>query len=372
MIYGVPMTFSLDSEPKPSLEIEQAVLRGLSVGNYAVIVTDHRKQNEPVAYVNHAFEELTGYKLAEIVGIHPHFLSHDPEQPGAKELETAMRAGQECTTILRGAHKNNTPIWYRVSIIPVLNNQGTVTHFFGSLKDITAAALAVENEESRETFLATLAHDLKSPLQGADRLFALLIDGTLGITGAELQKTLILLSNNNKKALNLVLNLLESYRLNKGSELMHFELQDLGALIGTTVKEVEAGSDTAHLKIQVNVSKDLPNCIFDQLAMSRLLTNLLDNAIKFNSPEGKVRISCGRMHDEIVLRVMDDGKGIAQADSDLIFEKCKRSKNDRYTPGCGLGLYICREIVKAHNGNISFESEVGVSTTFTVRLPARL
>ncbi len=113
-------------------------------------------------------------------------------------------------------------MWYQVTISPFRNDAGLLTHFFGSVKDVTALVDASKSEEARDVFLATLAHDLKSPLASAARLFALLIGGVYGMAAPELQNTLILLSNNNRKALDLVSNVLESYRLNEGVALMNF------------------------------------------------------------------------------------------------------------------------------------------------------
>ena len=351
--------------------IEQAVLQGISAGSSAIIVTDHTKADEPVAYVNRAFEDLTGYKLAEVIGFHPHFLrTSDREQAGVKALESAIRSGRACSAVLRDYRKNNTPIWYQVSISPVFTKDGQLTHFFGTLRDVTTQIEAEQKEEDRETFIAALAHDLKTPLLGAERMFALITAGAFGNVDAELHKTLVLLSKGNRKALELVRNVLESYRLGQGHELMHFETLDLAALIERTVEEVEATVDSNRLKIQTSISENLPPCVFDRLAISRLLSNLLDNAVKFTPEEGKIWISAEGSDGKIVLKVGDTGIGIPDGDKDLIFRKCKRSKrNSKYVPGCGLGLYICKAIVKAHGGQISFESQERIGTIFTVLLP---
>ena len=351
-------------------EIERAVAEGVMTGDYAVIVTDHTKPAEPVAYVNHAFEKLTGYKLAEVIGLHPNFLKANDHQAGVEKLEAAIRAGQACTALLQTQQKNKTPIWYQVNITPVFRADGRLTHFFGSLKDVTPEMDAKELKNDQETFIATVAHDLKTPLVGADRMFALITDGVLGPISPELQATLLMLSNSNKKALALVMNLLENYRLRKGGELLHFETSDLPALIRKTVAEIETGAQPNSSKIQVEIDSDFPDFVFDRLAMSRLLANLLDNAIKYTPEAGPIRISAEYVDSEIVLKVKDTGVGISKEDKNLIFQKYKRCKRqNRFTPGCGLGLFICSEIVKAHHGRISVESEMGVGSTFTVALP---
>ena len=192
-----------------------------------------------------------------------------------------------------------------------------------------------------------------------------------GELGPDLQDTINLLSKSNKKALLLVTNLLETYRLQKGIELMHFEPTNLADLIEVTVAETEAALDSKLQSFRVVIADDLPSCTFDKLAISRLLTNLLDNAAKFSPDHGEILISAESLDNEVViLRVSDKGVGIPSEDRESIFEKCKRGKKQRkYTSGCGLGLYTCDQIVKAHHGRIDFISELGVGTTFVVLLP---
>ena len=341
-------------------------------GKYAIIVTDHQKPDEPIAYVNKAYEDLTGYKLAEVIGFHPHFLrTNDRDQVGIRALEEAIKNGTACSATLRDFRKNGTPTWYQVSVSPIFNGAGQLTHFFGFLKDVTEIVAAKQSEEDFDTFLGMLAHDMRTPLAGADRMFALILEGAFGELVPDLQDTINLLSKSNKKALLLVTNLLETYRLQKGIELMHFEPTNLADLIEVTVAENEAALGDKLQSFRVVIADNLPSCRFDKLSISRLLTNLLDNAAKFSPDHGEILISAESLNNEvIILRVSDTGIGIASEDRELIFKKCKRGKKQRkYASGCGLGLYTCDRIVKAHHGRIDFISEMGVGTTFVVILP---
>jgi signal transduction histidine kinase len=178
-----------------------------------------------------------------------------------------------------------------------------------------------------------------------------------------------LLSKGNRKALDLVRNLIESFRSRKDTGLLHFEIVDLASLITNTVQEIEATAEPNDAKITVTIVENLPACIYDKLAISRVISNLLDNAVKFSPNGGAVQISAERVSDQILLKVSDNGIGIHDEDKETVFRKCKRNQKQRYTPGCGLGLYICKEIVKAHNGTISLESAIGMGTTMSVLLP---
>jgi PAS domain S-box-containing protein len=355
--------------PDTSASLKEALVQGASGGGYAIIVTDHTKPTEPVVYVNHAFEDLTGYKLAEIIGLHPPFLTNDREQAGVKELEAAFHAGRACSAVLQDFRKNSAPIWYQVNITPVFNASGQVSHFYGYLRDVTAQIESEGAEEDMETFVASLAHDLRTPLAGADRMFALIMEGEYGRIVPELQNTMVLLSKGNKKALDLVRNLTESYRLRKNTGLLHFDIVDVPALIRNAVQEIEVGLDQA--KIEVTIGENFPPCVLDSLAISRLLTNLLDNAVKFSPAGGQIQIDAQSANDQILLKVTDHGIGIHAEDRDIVFRKCKRNRQQKHTPGCGLGLYICKEIVLAHHGQISIDGELGIGTTVSVSLPIK-
>ncbi|MBS1995397.1 MAG: PAS domain-containing protein, partial [Cyanobacteria bacterium SZAS LIN-2] len=161
---GVRDDSARNPRPQPSETIQQAVFDGTATGKYAVIVTDHSQPEEPVAYVNRAFEELTGYKLAEVIGIRPHFLSSvNREQEGVIALEAAIKAGRPCSAVLRDHRKDQTPVWYQVCLEPVFNSSHELTHFFGCMRDVTLLVEAEETEKDREVFMASLAHDLRTP-----------------------------------------------------------------------------------------------------------------------------------------------------------------------------------------------------------------
>jgi signal transduction histidine kinase len=106
--------------------------------------------------------------------------------------------------------------------------------------------------------------------------------------------------------------------------------------------------------------------------LHRMLANLVSNAVKYSDPGGSVTVTVAREGGEVVLRVIDEGLGISEEDQAHLFREFYRSSNPeaQNRPGTGLGLVIVERIVQRHAGAIEVESELGVGTTFTVRLPA--
>lgn len=350
--------------------LSNAISNGIYGCDYAIMLTNHQESGEPVAFVNHAFEKLTGYKLEELAGFHPHFLKADSNQAGVKEIEEAFRCGRACSAVLQGKSKNNSLAWYEVNITPVFNKDKILTHFFGVVRDVTKERECANRDDQSETFIATLAHDLKTPMIAADRMFTLMAKGSFGVAGAELLTTFEMMSKGNRNSLELVRNLLESYRLKRGSGLLHFDYVDLLTCLKSIITEVENANEGKR-KIVLTNSPEFLLCKVDKSALGRLFINLLENAVKFSPADTPIEVSATHLNDIISVSVKDYGVGISSSDFEFIFQKSGRRKNDVYTPGCGLGLYICREVATAHNGTISVESEPGKGSTFTVKIPVK-
>jgi signal transduction histidine kinase len=110
-------------------------------------------------------------------------------------------------------------------------------------------------------------------------------------------------------------------------------------------------------------------CVGDPERIAQVLTNLLTNAIHYNRPQGEVRVTSAVQDGIAIIIVRDNGTGIAPEDLPRVFERFYRSDKSRTPGGHGLGLSICKAIIEAHSGSLEVASEVGVGTTFTVRLP---
>ena len=107
----------------------------------------------------------------------------------------------------------------------------------------------------------------------------------------------------------------------------------------------------------------------DAVKLQRLAGNLLDNAMKFTPPHGRITVALKRMDREVVLSVSDTGCGIPPEEREKVFKRFFRADSSRHLPGNGLGLALVQAIAKAHGGSVGLESEPGRGSVFTVRLP---
>ncbi|MBV9328254.1 MAG: GAF domain-containing protein [Chloroflexi bacterium] len=227
---------------------------------------------------------------------------------------------------------------------------------------------------TRDVFLRSLAHDLKTPLSSlawhAQIMRRRAREGRL--SPAALEDGLMAIEATTSEAAAAIDELHDLARLGSGETLeLHPARLDLVALVQS---EIAARNDTAlaHLRLDI----PLPSVVVeaDPARIRRVVANLLDNAIKYSPPDSEVRVSLGlgRGADGerwATLQVQDDGRGIPNADLPHIFEPYRRGQNAARVAGEGLGLAIVQRLVELHGGQVSVTSTEDVGSTFTVRLP---
>jgi signal transduction histidine kinase len=144
---------------------------------------------------------------------------------------------------------------------------------------------------------------------------------------------------------------------------------DMSRIVQTAIESVEAKA--ARFGIEINFDAAEHRCVCDAQKLYQVFLNLLDNAIKYSDPGARVDVWIREDVSSLTVEVKDTGVGIPEEDLAQLFERFYRVDKDRSraTGGSGLGLAISRQIVEMHGGDISVESEVGVGSTFKVRLP---
>jgi signal transduction histidine kinase len=154
-----------------------------------------------------------------------------------------------------------------------------------------------------------------------------------------------------------------------GTMALRREPTDLNDLIRQTVEMYEDVADERDVRIETATTSELVASV-DRNRLRQVLANLLDNAIKYTPSGGRIEVRAGREADAVVVRVKDTGAGIPAEELPRIWERLYRGDKSRSTRGLGLGLSLVKAIVQAHGGEVSVESELGVGSTFVLRLPA--
>jgi signal transduction histidine kinase len=228
--------------------------------------------------------------------------------------------------------------------------------------------------EFKNRFLSHVSHELRTPLTCIHQYVSLLVDGLAGPLApdqADHLKT-VLKSVNQLHAM--IRDLLEATRAESGKMRIEPRCIALGELVQQTIAMMRPMADEKKIGLEIGLDQRLPLVHADPDRVLEVLINLVDNAIKFTPPEGSVMVQASLVDADpayVYLSVSDTGRGIGPEAKALIFERLYQDPDciDNNRSGLGLGLFICREIVRLHEGRIWVSSEPGQGTTFSFTLP---
>jgi PAS domain S-box-containing protein len=256
--------------------------------------------------------------------------------------------------------------WLDTSKVPLHDADGNVVGTVGSYEDISERVLL---EQQREDFMASLAHDLKVPIVGAWRALEALGAGSLGPLNQEQSKLVNQIAASHKHVLDLVQNLLQVLRYEASGGEVFLDECDISLIVRGCIEELKHLLAQKELEVEVNVPSTL-SMMADEIAMHRLLMNLLGNSIKFTPKRGRIAVSLENPDQTVILRVADNGVGISKEDQERLFRRFfQGGKNKQHAAETGLGLYLCRQIAEGHGGKITVESSEGQGSVFTVTIP---
>lgn len=229
-----------------------------------------------------------------------------------------------------------------------------------------ATVLEVEGERLRNTLLAALSHDLRTPLASLVGLAESLRLTRPPLTGQQAEMADAIAASARRMS-TLANNLLDMARLQSGSVKLDLQWQPLEEVVGAALAAMSPRLG-GH-RVVVALPDDLPWVHIDAVLMERVLVNLLENAVKYTPAGSVVEIGGTALADAVVLHVQDSGPGLPARPAEELFKKFERGNREGATPGFGLGLALCRAIVQAHGGRIDAVSPPAGGTRFELRLP---
>jgi two-component system sensor histidine kinase KdpD len=237
-----------------------------------------------------------------------------------------------------------------------------------------SAVVEMESERLRNTLLAAMSHDVRTPLTALIGQAETL--ERMGPLNAAQRGTVQAMGHEARELSALVANLLDMARLESGHEQLRRDWQSVEEVVGSAIRA--ARHALGALVVQTDMPADLPLVEFDAALMERVLVNLLENAAKYGVAEPPhvpaILLAARSTATSLELRVRDFGPGLPPASlgrEHSLFDKFTRGKSESSTPGVGLGLAICKAVIEAHRGSISAAQADGGGAEFTIRLPRR-
>jgi len=238
--------------------------------------------------------------------------------------------------------------------------------FVGVIRNFTAQK---ETERLRDDFIATLTHDLRTPLTAAIKTLNFFLDGSLGQISDQQREMLTVMTKSNEDLLGLVNALLEVYRFESGKLNLCKTVFDINSLLRQCYEEL---SPLAQSKsINFNVHSDFKEELLidaDRAEIKRVIMNLCGNAINYTNKDGTIDVYIKLQNGDLIFSVSDNGNGIPKEDIPNLFKRFSQGTTKKRSTGTGLGLYLSRQIVEAHGGKIWVESKVNKGSEFSFLL----
>ncbi|MCX6552825.1 MAG: HAMP domain-containing sensor histidine kinase, partial [Acidobacteria bacterium] len=221
----------------------------------------------------------------------------------------------------------------------------------------------------KSEFVSAVSHEFRSPLAAISHLSELLDAGR--VPDDERRREYYgLIVNETARLRRLVENLLDFARLEEGRAEFQFDAMDVEPWLRDAVDEFQASRAAAGMQVETAVHEGLPAVRADAEALTTVVVNLLDNAVKYSPGCERVWVEAGPAHGGAEIRVRDAGPGIPEDEQPHVFDRFFRGRDAGAVSGTGLGLALVARTVEAHGGRVSVESRLGEGSTFVVWLPA--
>jgi signal transduction histidine kinase len=298
-----------------------------------------------------------------------------------KQLRTALEAGRDESEGWR-VPENGKRFWANANITPLSEDAGRVRGFAIILQDETERKkIAMVLEESREErvhlqekLLSHVSHELRTPLAAIYLFTTNVLDGLLGDLTPDQHEHLTFALDNINQLKSMVGDLLEITRVETHKLTVQLQHVSPAKVIAEVLGTCRANAVGKNISLRSEVAPDLPFLWADHARVRQILTNLIENGIKFTPENGTVTVECRRLaeeHDFLCLSVSDTGCGISPENCEIVFDRLAQVKSSIETSrsGLGLGLFISRDLVTRHGGRIWVESQPGQGSTFFFTLP---
>lgn len=355
----------------------ESIIEAMGGGVYAV------NNNKRITLLNPIAEKITGWKFEDAQEVPCHEVIKLTNGNGDKnlcEIACPVNAAKKKKKTIHTfkdifcTNKSGEKIPISNHATAIRNSNGDVTGGVVIFHDMTDEI----NDLKVTTELVSIAsHQLKAPLIGIKWLLEILLrGGSIGNLNSKQRSILCDISNNDKKMISLVSDLLDVSNIETGRKFnIDLKVTNMVPIIKSIIKDHSFEIKNKKINIKLDLPKQRLSLV-DKQKVHQSIENIIDNAIKFSKINGSIEIGSKEKNNnkkEIIFYVKDGGCGIPKNQQNRIFEKFFRADNAiaKNSGGTGLGLYIAKAIIEAHNGKIWFKSKINNGSTFYFSLPMK-
>ena len=307
----------------------------------------------------------------------------------AKDDEYVVKTGKPIIDkVERATRADGVDNYVSTTKVPRYDEKGRVVGLIGITRDITKR---IQFERLREekrnieeklrafeelnkmesAFVTAVSHELRTPLAIIKEMILLLDDEVPGGINEKQKKVLSAARDNIKRLEGLVESLLDASRIEQGKFRLHYSLVNLGDLIKDSSGYFKRLAQSKGIELKYKLPKNRINVFADTERINQVFSNLITNAIKFTEEHGKIRVEVKILESRVRIGIMDTGIGISKKDLSKLFDRFVQVSRlpDAQNKGVGLGLFIVKELVEKHGGEIWAESKLGVGSKFYFTIP---
>ena len=369
------------SDKKSTEQKLQLLNRAVEQNPVTIVVTNPEGKIE---YVNPAFTDMTGYKFAEVKGKTFSVLNSGMQTKEFYEnLWNTITTGNDWTGEYRNRKKNGEIYWQETVISPIINNNGTITHFVAVMEDISeekkmiedlllAKLKAEESDRLKSAFLANMSHEIRTPMNGIIGFTNLLKEQSL--RGEDRKKYINIIKKSSERMLSTINDLIEISKIESGTMEFEFSEVNINELLEFVnhMYQPEASKKGLELYMHRPLPYEIARIETDYEKLNSILANLVKNAIKYTS-SGRIDVGYRMNQNQIEFFVKDTGIGIEKDRQKVIFDRFVQADISLSRPyeGAGLGLSIAKGYIDMLGGKIWVSSELQKGSRFYFTIPVK-
>lgn len=319
-------------------------------------------KNFKITSLNNAANALFGQKKENLISKNIfELIVCEKKHPSIKDLVSS-----KCTFLRNYSlinYEKDLKIPVEISIAPVMDD---INNFFiAVIRDVTYQK---ETQRLRDDFIATLTHDLRTPLLATISGLDFILDKSLGEINQKQNDLFNAMKKSSEDMLGLVNALLEVYRYEAGKNYLCKTKFDIIKLTNECIEELKPLLKQAKIKLKVNKKTQELYVNADKNEIRRVIVNLMGNAVKHSQNCNLITVNIIQKEKDLTYEVVDNGAGISENDCQKLFSRFSQGTNQKRSSSTGLGLYLSRQIIEAHDGKIGVNSKLNKGSTFFFEL----